>query len=343
MLPPPPAPRTCAWVPHAPLAPLAPLAPRACVPPHPASHFRFASLRWYVDPEKYSNETAASDIVEIKLKVQMAYRRSGVSGSRWIYRGDNNAKGDQYYGNYMNWGDRKYQSVGPLQVTTDPDSPYTDWSDSQAVMTHTYSKAWIAKQDKGWTISVKSCCRVGPLINNAHRYFKFATYGKKESRDARVWCVYCVLGKSQTECLALNVFVGRRAPPMICLYSGFALGLPFWASLSGFPLGLRSRASLHSCCVPEPPPPFRGPLPSILSPAGNSVHVHIISAHPWVTASICSQRGHRASHLPLLTPSVAHPIRFANASARSLGCAHLAPTSNSRFALRPLPSAPRPP
>ena len=57
-----------------------------------ASHFRFASLKWFTEPADNSTGTS---ITTIKLKVHLAYRRSGVNGFRWLRNGDNNNLGDQ--------------------------------------------------------------------------------------------------------------------------------------------------------------------------------------------------------------------------------------------------------
>ena len=117
-------------------------------------------------------------IKKIRLKVHLAYRRSGVGGSKWIRGGDNNQVGDAYSaGILINWGDGSNSMASPMMVSSGGLSK--TWSDSLGEFTHDYSQTFldsVAANGAGFTIDLKSCCRIGTLKNNNNAYYKLSTY-----------------------------------------------------------------------------------------------------------------------------------------------------------------------
>ena len=104
-----------------------------------ASHFRFGAMKWY----KGTGSTATH--YELKVDIHLAFRRTGVSGSRWISRGDNNNEGDEFYTRWtrIEWGDGSRELVGPLTVLAGGVDANQDWSDSRATMSHMYRKSFV--------------------------------------------------------------------------------------------------------------------------------------------------------------------------------------------------------
>jgi hypothetical protein len=114
---------------------------------------------------------------KIRLKVHLAYRRSGVGGTKWIRRGNNNKVGDSYSaGLYINWGDSsKRRSVAsPMQVA--PGGLSRTWADSLGEFTHDYTEHFLNNVGSGFTITMRSCCRIGSLKNNRNGYYQLQTY-----------------------------------------------------------------------------------------------------------------------------------------------------------------------
>lgn len=120
-----------------------------------------------------------TSVRKLRLKVHLAYRRSGVGGSRWIRSGDNNAIGDQYNaGIYIRWGDVWASHTLPMQVSAGGLSE--TWADSLGEFIHIYDGAWLESKrvsaEGGFTIVMRSCCRVGELINNHNAPYRLATF-----------------------------------------------------------------------------------------------------------------------------------------------------------------------
>ena len=118
---------------------------------------------------------------KIRLKVHLAYRRSGVGGTKWIRNGDNNKVGDMYSaGLYIYWGDGTRTMPNPMQVTSGGLSE--TWADSLGEFTHDYSSSFLQRKklsgDGGFSVKIRSCCRIGELKNNANAYFQLSTFVK---------------------------------------------------------------------------------------------------------------------------------------------------------------------
>ena len=110
------------------------------------------------------------------------------------------------------------------------------------------------------------------------------------------------------------------------------LGLRSRASLSGFALGLRSTRAVSraAASIPVVPLPRSSPLLATASICISSLPARW-QRRPFAPSVVIALRIFPYSPLPSLT----HRIRVAHVSARSL---RAAPTSNSRFALRPPPA-----
>ena len=106
-----------------------------------ASHFRFGAMKWY----KGAGSTASH--YELKVDIHLAFRRTGVAGSRWIRNGDNNNEGDEFFTRWtkIEWGDGSREYVGPLTVLAGGVDANQDWSDSRATMTHMYRKSFVGE------------------------------------------------------------------------------------------------------------------------------------------------------------------------------------------------------
>jgi hypothetical protein len=116
---------------------------------------------------------------KIRLKVHLAYRRSGVGGTKWIRQGDNNAVGDTYSaGLYVRWGDGKYMIPNPMQVTSG--GLASTWADSLGEFTHDYDESFLATQENnangGFEVILRHCCRIRELKNNNNAYYQIKTF-----------------------------------------------------------------------------------------------------------------------------------------------------------------------
>ena len=135
--------------------------------------------RFYTVEKHWGGCKVCTAVRKLRLKVHLAYRRTGVDGSRWIRAGDNNAVGDQYHaGIYIRWGDPWASHTSPMQVSSGGLS--RSWADSQGEFTHTYDGDWLDTQrnssDGGFKIIMKSCCRVKELINNHGAPYRLETF-----------------------------------------------------------------------------------------------------------------------------------------------------------------------
>ena len=118
---------------------------------------------------------------KIRLKVHLAYRISGVGGSKWIRRGGSNNKVGATYsaGIYIDWGDRKRTVTNPMQVTSG--GLTQSWADSLGEFTHDYSESFLKgiesnKAADGFLVRLTSCCRIGSLKNNRNGRYNIQTY-----------------------------------------------------------------------------------------------------------------------------------------------------------------------
>ena len=115
-----------------------------------ASHFRFGAMKWY------KGAGSTSTHYELKVDIHLAFRRTGVAGSRWIRNGDNNNEGDEFFTRWtkIEWGDGSREYVGPLTVLAGGVDANQDWSDSRATMTHMYRKSFVGM----FLDTQKKCC-----------------------------------------------------------------------------------------------------------------------------------------------------------------------------------------
>ncbi len=153
---------------------------------------------WCATAQAYSSSgnwggcTTCTSTRKIRLKVHLAYRRSGVEGHSWLAEGpgsNNNAVGDTFRADAnINWGDYTGAYTNPMTVSSGGLS--RTWADSQGEFTHVYSQAFLDSKRSsnggpgGFEIGLASCCRVGDLVNNAHASYRIATWVDVDALEA---------------------------------------------------------------------------------------------------------------------------------------------------------------